>query len=107
VLENGEPKIERLTDDEVGSAQVFLDRLLETRERVLIVGGGGYAYAEIFAGYDSIEIAGPEYAVPSGGVLVLRASRDLENGLGQVADSVRPRYLRKSDAEMNWNKASK
>lgn len=107
VLENGEPRIDRLTDDEVGSAQVFLDRLLETRERVLVVGGGAYVYAEIFAGYDSIEVAGPEHAVPSGGVLVLRASRDLENGLGQLADSVRPRYLRKSDAEMNWNKVSK
>jgi tRNA threonylcarbamoyladenosine biosynthesis protein TsaB len=107
VSENGDASIERLTDDEVGPAQVFLDQLLETRERVLVVGGGAYVYAEIFAGHDSIEVAGPEYAVPSGGVLVLRASRDLENGLGQLADSVRPRYLRKSDAEMNWNRASK
>lgn len=107
VMENGEASIERLTDDEVGSAQSFLDRLLELGERVLVVGGGADVYAEIFAGHDSIEVGGPEFALPRGGVLVLRAARDLENGLGQVADSVRPRYLRKSDAELNWNQAGK
>ncbi len=107
VLDHGDPVIERLTDDEVGSAQEFLDRLLQLGERVFVVGGGAGVYAEVFAGHDSIEVAGPEYSIPSGGVLVLRASKDLENGLGQLADSVRPRYLRKSDAELNWNKVGK
>ncbi len=105
--DDGTSKIDRLTDDEVGSAQLFVDRLLLLNENVLVVGGGADAYAEIFAGHSLIEVAGPEYAVPNGGVLVLRATKDLEDGLGQVADSVRPRYLRKSDAEMNWNQAGK
>lgn len=105
--EGGVPEIERLTDDEVGSAQSFVDQLLARGESILVVGGGADVYSEIFAGHDLIEVAGYEYAVPSGGVLVARATRDLENGLGQVADSVRPRYLRKSDAELNWAKAGK
>lgn len=97
----------RLTDDAVGPARDFADALDALGQNVLVVGDGAAVYADAFAGRSRLEVAGPEFAVPYASSLVLQAFGDLAAGRGLDADAVRPRYLRKSDAELNWERAQR
>lgn len=69
------------------------------------VGDGAAAHPDAFADRSRCELAGPHHAVPDPSTLVRHAFVDLAAGRGLDADAVRPRYLRKSDAELNWDRA--
>lgn len=103
----GPDGVVRRTDDAVGPAVDVADALDALGLDVLVVGDGAAAFPDAFAGRDRLEVAGPEHAVPSVPTLVLRAFDDLAAGLAVDADAVRPRYLRKSDAELNWERAQR
>jgi len=95
----------RLAEDSVGPAGDLADALDALGVDVLVVGDGPAAHPDAFVGRARLEVAGPDAAVPDPGVLVLRAFADLAAGAGLDPDAVRPRYLRKSDAELNWERA--
>ena len=97
----------RLTDDAVGPATAFADDLDALGRPVLVVGDGAAAYPEAFAGRGRLEVSGTDHAVPYASTLVLQATIDLAAGRGLDADAVRPRYLRQSDAELNWDRAGR
>lgn len=102
---SGPDGLVRLTDDGVGPARDFADALDALGRDVLVVGDGAAVYPDAFAGRSRLEVAGPEHAVPYASTLVLGAFDDLATGQALDADAVRPRYLRKSDAELNWERA--
>ncbi|MEY3360873.1 MAG: hypothetical protein RL531_592 [Actinomycetota bacterium] len=95
----------RLSDDAVGPARGFADALDALGRDVLVVGDGAAAHPDAFADRSRCELAGPHHAVPDPSTLVRHAFVDLAAGRGLDADAVRPRYLRKSDAELNWDRA--
>ena len=74
-------------------------------EPVLVVGNGPYVYAREFEGLAAdVEIAGiadsTPTAVPLGELAVSRFVREDSDRLFDI----RPLYIRKSDAEMKWEK---
>lgn len=100
----GPAGLARRTEDAVGPAPDLADTLEALEADVLVVGDGAAAHPDAFVGRARLEVAGPDAAVPDPGVLVLRAFADLAAGAGLDPDAVRPRYLRKSDAELNWER---
>ena len=103
----GPDGLRRITDDAVGPAVGVADALEALGRDVLVVGDGAAAFPDAFAGRARIELAGPEHAVPSVATLVAVAFGELAAGRALDADDVRPRYLRKSDAELNWERAQR
>ncbi len=102
---SGPEGVRRLTEDSVGPAADLADALERLGSDVLVVGDGAAAHPDAFAGRARLEVAGPGAAVPDPGALVQRAFEDLAAGVALDPDAVRPRYLRKSDAELNWERA--
>lgn len=97
----------RRTDDAVGPATEVAAALADLGEPVLVVGDGAAAYPQAFDGLPQVEVAGPEHAVARPEVLLHLALAGLAAGEGVAAEAVRPRYLRRSDAELNWEAAGR
>jgi tRNA threonylcarbamoyladenosine biosynthesis protein TsaB len=70
----------------------------------LVVGDGAVEYAEAFAGIDHVEVGGPAVAAPSVAALVELATARFERGETSRAEEITPLYLRRSDAEIAWDR---
>jgi len=70
----------------------------------LLVGDGALEYADAFAGIDHVELAGPAAAAPSVAALVELATERFERGETSRAEEIAPLYLRRSDAEIAWDR---
>lgn len=94
--------VQRLTAHEVGSPDDLASELLASREECLLVGDGAIRYAEAFEGLARVEIAERSLAYPSASSLVqLAHAQALREQFVKPWD-LRPLYLRKPDAEINW-----
>ena len=99
--------IQRLTEPRVGTAEELANELRATREEALLVGDGALRYAEVLA-EDSgqIELGQVGNQWPSAADLVeLAQPRALREEFVQPWE-LEPLYLRKSDAEINWDAKS-
>jgi tRNA threonylcarbamoyladenosine biosynthesis protein TsaB len=99
--------IQRLSEPRVGTAEDLANELGSHREEALLVGDGALRYAEILAqdtGVIELGTVGTQW--PSAGDLVeLAHPRALREEFVQPWE-LEPLYLRKSDAEINWDARS-
>jgi tRNA threonylcarbamoyladenosine biosynthesis protein TsaB len=96
--------VQRLTDYQVGSPADLVSELVASGEDSLLVGDGPQRYPEIFAEATGTEAGGPFTAHPSAAALV-----ELAHPLAMREEFVQswelqPLYLRKTDAEINWQR---
>lgn len=96
--------VQRLSDYRVGTPADLAADLLARREEALLIGDGALRYAELFDDDDGVEIGSVAHANPSADALVeLAHPRAIREEFVQPAE-VQPLYLRRSDAEINWDK---
>jgi tRNA threonylcarbamoyladenosine biosynthesis protein TsaB len=96
--------VQRVGDYNVTAPAELAADLEATDEEVLLVGDGVARYTEVFAGIDHAELAGPEHTWPSAGALVELAARRVEREEFCAPGDVEPMYLRRSDAEIEWDR---
>jgi tRNA threonylcarbamoyladenosine biosynthesis protein TsaB len=96
--------VQRASEYEVGSPDDLAAELEARGEESLLCGDGALRFASTFADVKGTELAGPAHAAPS-----LAALSELAVGRYQREefcgpDDVLPMYLRKSDAELAWDR---
>lgn len=98
--------VQRLEDYRVSSAEELAAELLARREEALLVGDGALRYADVFdEDLGFVELGTVANAYPSAGDLVeLAHPRALREDFVQPWE-IEPLYLRKADAEINWERA--
>lgn len=96
--------IQRLSDPRVGSAEDLANDLRARREEALLIGDGALRYVDILAadaGFVEVGTVGVQW--PSATDLVeLAHPRAIREEFVQPWE-LRPLYLRKADAEINWD----
>lgn len=96
--------VQRLTDFRCAPAEHCANEIEARGEPVLVVGNGPYIYGDAFPATHDIEIAGVAHATPTAIPLAeLAVARLLREDSDRLTD-VRPLYIRKSDAEMMFEK---
>ncbi len=94
--------VQRISEPAVWQPDDFAAELLAGGEDVLMVGDGGIRYREVFEPVASVDFAGPGTAHPSARSLVeLAHPRALREEFVSPSE-IQPLYLRKPDAEINW-----
>jgi tRNA threonylcarbamoyladenosine biosynthesis protein TsaB len=96
--------VQRASEYEVGSAEDLATELEARGEEALLCGDGVLAYAKIFRDVERVELAGPAHAAPSLAALAELALGRYQREEFCGADDVLPLYLRKSDAELAWDR---
>jgi tRNA threonylcarbamoyladenosine biosynthesis protein TsaB len=96
--------VQRVTEYEVGVPDDLVAELVAAGDDVLLAGDGALQYREEFAGVDRAEQAGPSFAFPSSAALVELATSRMEREDFSSAWDVQPLYLRRSDAEIEWER---
>ena len=96
----------RETEHAVARPEHLVAELQAAPEEVLAVGDGAILYRDVLAELGSqVEVASPAVAHPDAAALVeLAVPRFLREEHDRLFDVV-PRYLRKSDAEIAWDRA--
>jgi len=95
----------RVTDDAVDSPRDVVAELAVDRVEMLLAGDGAERYCDEFAVLDHVELAGPSHAAPSALALLELAHGRLEREEFVAPHELAPRYLRESDAAINWETA--
>ena len=99
--------VQRLSEPRVGTAEELASELRATREEALLVGDGALRYADVFSedeGQVELGTVGTQW--PSAEHLVeLAHPRAVMEEFVQPWE-LEPLYLRKSDAEINWDARS-
>ena len=99
--------VQRITEFRCAAAQHCAWEIEARGESVLTVGNGAHIYADAFADIKSVEIAGIADSTPTAVPLTeLGVNRLLREESDRLVD-VRPLYIRKSDAEMTFERAGK
>jgi len=98
--------VQRISDYEVGSPETLCGDLSARSGEHLLAGSGALAHADRFEELDHVELAGPAHAGPDACALVELAAARLEREEFTPPSEVRPLYLRRSDAEINWDRAA-
>jgi tRNA threonylcarbamoyladenosine biosynthesis protein TsaB len=96
--------VQRVTDYEVGAPGDLVADLIAAGEEVLLAGDGVLRYREELAEVDRSEQAGPSFAFPSAAALVELATAHMEREDFSSAWDLHPLYLRRSDAEIGWER---
>jgi tRNA threonylcarbamoyladenosine biosynthesis protein TsaB len=96
--------VQRVTGYEVATPAELAAELAATDDELLLAGDGVAHYAEVFAGLDHAEAAGPEHRWPSAAALVELAATRVEREEFDAPADVHPMYLRRSDAEIEWDR---
>ena len=95
--------VQRVSDPRVCSPDDLASELLAGGDNVLAVGDGAVRYAEIIGRSGEVEIAEKGLAFPTAASLVeLAHPRAVREEFVQPSELV-PLYLRKPDAEINWD----
>ena len=96
--------LQRVGDYEAATPEAVAGELAARGEEALLVGDGVLLYRETFAGLDRVELAGPAAARPSAAALVELATARYEREEFSSPGDVHPLYLRRSDAEIEWDR---
>jgi len=94
--------VQRVSEHQLGSPGDLVSELEATREEFIAVGDGAYRYADELAGLGGLELGETSLAHPSAAALVeLAHPRAIREEFVPVWD-LKPLYLRRSDAELQW-----
>jgi tRNA threonylcarbamoyladenosine biosynthesis protein TsaB len=94
--------VQRLSEPRVGSPELLFSEIQATGEEVLAVGDGARRYADTLDDLTRVEFADDGLAFPSPSALVqLAHARALREEFVNPWE-LKPLYLRKADAEINW-----
>ena len=96
--------VQRASEYEVGSPDDLAAELEARGEEALLCGDGALRFASVFADVKGTELAGPAHAAPSLASLSELAIARYEREEFCAPDDVLPLYLRKSDAELAWDR---
>jgi tRNA threonylcarbamoyladenosine biosynthesis protein TsaB len=96
--------VQRVSEYDVGAAEDLAADLASNGDEVLLAGDGALRYRDAFAVLEHAEQAGPTYATPSGAALVELATARYEREEFANPWDVNPMYLRRSDAEIEWER---
>jgi tRNA threonylcarbamoyladenosine biosynthesis protein TsaB len=96
--------VQRASDYEVGSPDDLAAELDARGEEALLCGDGALRFASVFDDVKGTELAGPAHAAPSLASLSELAIARYEREEFCAPDDVLPLYLRKSDAELAWDR---
>lgn len=94
--------VQRITEPAVGSAADLASELMATTEEILLVGDGARRYSDVFDGLAKVEMVDIGNSYPNAVSLVqLAHARALREEFEPI-DQIHPIYLRRPDAEINW-----
>ncbi|MCU1466604.1 MAG: TsaB protein required for threonylcarbamoyladenosine ((6)A) formation in tRNA, partial [Actinomycetia bacterium] len=97
--------VQRVSEYELGTPDDLVAELEALGEDALVCGDGSLRFAEAFAPLGSrVELAGPAHAAPSLSALVELAQSRFVREEFCAPSEVLPMYLRKSDAELTWDR---
>ena len=94
--------VQRLANHQIGSPDDLASELLASGDECLLVGDGAIRYREVFEGLTRVDIADQGLAHPSASSLVQLAHAQALREQFVKPWELRPLYLRKPDAEINW-----
>lgn len=94
--------VQRVSEYQVQTPTEVVAELAAGGEELLLAGDGVGRYAEEFAALERAEVAGPTNDAPSAVALLELATARFVREEFVTPNEVRPLYLRKSDAEINW-----
>jgi tRNA threonylcarbamoyladenosine biosynthesis protein TsaB len=94
--------VQRLTEPQVGSPDDLVSDLLATTDELLLVGDGALRYREAFEGISRVEVADHGLAFPLASSLVQLAHARALREEFVAPQELSPLYLRRPDAEANW-----
>lgn len=96
--------IQRISDYEVTSPEDLSYELMARGENALLVGDGARRYAGCFDDVKHVELCSPYLAYPGPGALLELAVERYQREDFSTPWEIDPLYLRKSDAEINWER---
>jgi tRNA threonylcarbamoyladenosine biosynthesis protein TsaB len=97
--------VQRVSEYELGSPDDLAAALLATGEEALVCGDGAARFGDVFTRLERrVELAGPAHASPSLTALAELALARYEREDFVAPDEVLPMYLRRSDAELEWDR---
>jgi tRNA threonylcarbamoyladenosine biosynthesis protein TsaB len=96
--------VQRIGGYEVTTPDGLAGELAARGEDALLAGDGALRYAAELGRLDRVELAGPGAAPPSAGALVELATARYEREEFSPPGDVHPLYLRRSDAEIEWDR---
>jgi tRNA threonylcarbamoyladenosine biosynthesis protein TsaB len=96
--------VQRMGEYEVTTPDGLAGELAARGEDFLLAGDGALRYAEQLGRLDRVELAGPGAAAPSAGALAELATARYEREEFSPPNDVHPLYLRRSDAEIEWDR---
>jgi tRNA threonylcarbamoyladenosine biosynthesis protein TsaB len=96
--------VQRSSAYEVGTPNDVVAELEASGEEALLCGDGALRFASVFGDVERVELAGPAHAAPSVAALAELAVARYQREEFCSADEVLPMYLRKSDAELAWDR---
>ncbi len=96
--------VQRITEYAVGTPEHLAGELAASGEEALLAGDGALRYESELAKLDRVELAGPGAALPGAAALVELATARYEREEFSPPAEVHPLYLRRSDAEIEWDR---
>lgn len=96
--------VQRVSEYEVGPPADLVADLAARGEELLLVGDGVAAYRGEFEALERAELAGSGFAAPSAAALVELAAARVEREEFSAPWDVQPLYVRRSDAEIQWER---
>ncbi len=109
IYRSGETNLERLSDYQAIEADKLAEQLLEMNETVWFVGDGVEAFADVFAEKlgDKCHFADGSNVLPRAGALAMLANDRVEQGQFDDLYQAELIYIRKSEAEVQWEARNK
>jgi tRNA threonylcarbamoyladenosine biosynthesis protein TsaB len=95
--------LQRIDDHQVNSPEELASDLVAWGEDCLVVGDGALRHGDLFRDLSGIEVAEQGHAYPSASSLVQLAHAQALREQWVQPTEIRPLYLRKPDAEINWS----
>jgi len=96
--------VQRVSEYEVATPDDLVGELAAHGGELLLAGDGALLHRDVFEGLEKAELAGPASASPNAAALVELATARFEREEFCAPSDLRPLYLRRSDAEIEWDR---